>query len=240
MSPRGSPHDGLEGWSGRLVGAGVVAASLLSVGVGIGVWLFGLTGWADPARIRAVIAGTGPYAPVVFVAVQALQVIVAPIPGQLLAGVGGYLFGGRLGTVYSMVGVVIGSSIVFGLARGYGRPVVAGLVAEDTRERFERFGAENGHIALLVFFLLPTFPDDALCVLAGLWNLRARTFLALLIVGRTPSFYAAAYAGTSLQDGAFDRIALVLAVLAVAVVAIHLGRDRIERWLNAESSSGDS
>jgi uncharacterized membrane protein YdjX (TVP38/TMEM64 family) len=50
----------------------------------------------------------GILAPLAFVALQIVQVILAPIPGQTLAGGGGYLFGTLWGTVYSMIGVVLG------------------------------------------------------------------------------------------------------------------------------------
>jgi uncharacterized membrane protein YdjX (TVP38/TMEM64 family) len=195
----------------------------------------------SPAALRRFFERAGPLAPVAFVAVQALQVVVAPIPGQVLAGVGGFLFGRWLGTAYSMAGVVIGSLVVFGLTRRYGRPLVARLLDDGLVARFERFGDENGVVTLFVFFLLPTFPDDALCAVAGLWDLRLRTFLVLLVVGRTPSFLAAAHAGTSLQSGALGQATLVLSALAVLALAVYLGRDRIEDSLSpADSTNPDS
>ena len=226
---------GSPGWRTALV----ALAALLVVGAATVLVRTEVGGLLGPGSVRQLLERAGPYAPLVFVGLQALQVVVAPVPGQLLAGVGGYLFGGVLGTVYSMIGVVIGSLVVFAAAGRYGRPLVERLLAAETRERFDAFGARNGPLALFVFFLLPVFPDDALCVLAGLWEIRPRTFLVLLVVGRTPSFVAASYAGTSLYEGAVGRLALLLAGFAAVVLAVHLGRDRIERGLAADGGTDD-
>jgi uncharacterized membrane protein YdjX (TVP38/TMEM64 family) len=184
--------------------------------------------------LREFFERAGPVAPVLFVALQTVQVVVAPIPGQLFAGVGGYVFGASLGTLYSMTGVCLGSYVVFALSRRYGDGLVERLLDTKTKATFERFGEENGVVTLAVFFLLPTFPDDALCAIAGLWDLRPRTFLVLLVVGRTPTFFAAAYAGTSLETGALGQFGLVLSALAVVVLAVYVRRDWIERRLEPD------
>jgi uncharacterized membrane protein YdjX (TVP38/TMEM64 family) len=81
--------------------------------------------------------------------------------------------------------------------------------------------ADYGSAGLFVAFLLPTFPDDALCVMAGLTELRYRRFLVLLVVGRTPTFLAAAVAGTSLASGRLVRVAAVVAGLAALSLAVY-------------------
>lgn len=87
---------------------------------------------SDPLWVRRQILAFGPWAPVAFILVQTAQVVLAPIPGQVIAFVGGYLFGAIRGTVYSLIGAAIGSAIVFALARRYGRPYVEGVVSKET------------------------------------------------------------------------------------------------------------
>jgi len=50
-------------------------------------------------------------APVIFIGLQALQVVVvvAPIPGEVTGILGGYLFGEWLGFLYSTIGLTLGS-----------------------------------------------------------------------------------------------------------------------------------
>jgi uncharacterized membrane protein YdjX (TVP38/TMEM64 family) len=56
------------------------------------------------AGIRGFVRGFGPWAPLAFVGLQTVQVVVAPIPGQVTAVIGGFLFGPLWGTVYSVAG----------------------------------------------------------------------------------------------------------------------------------------
>jgi uncharacterized membrane protein YdjX (TVP38/TMEM64 family) len=229
MIGNGVPDD-----DSRRVGAAVALAALAAVVVLTGLLGLVFEDLLAELPLREILRTAGPVGPLLFVGLQAVQVVFAPIPGQLLAGVGGYVFGAPLGTLYSMAGVCLGSYIVFSLAREYGDGLVERLLDAETKATFERFGEENGVVTLAVFFLLPTFPDDALCAIAGLWDVRPRTFLGLLVLGRTPTFFAAAYAGTSLETGAFGRFVLVLSALAAVVLVVYCRRDWVERRLDPE------
>ena len=204
-----------------LVGGGAVAVQTVLPGV------------TDPDWIEHQLASLGAVAPVAFVALQTGQVMLAPIPGQLLAGVGGYLFGAWLGAGYSMVGVVIGSTVVFLASRRFGRSYAERVIEQSALRRWDAFVDRGGVPALFVCFLLPTFPDDLLCFVAGLTGLRLRRFLALVVVGRTPTFLAVAYAGTRLSDGVLGQFALVVTVLTLGSVAVYATRDRIVARLDS-------
>lgn len=96
----------------------------------------------DLAMFREWIASFAVFAPIVFILIQIGQVVAAPIPGHITALLGGYLFGPVFGTMYSLVGVVIGSAIAFSLSRRYGRPAVERLLHRDIVERFCSSGSE--------------------------------------------------------------------------------------------------
>lgn len=202
----------------------VLVGALVAVTVALRLAVPGLT---DPEWVRARIATFGVLAPLVFLALQTAQVVLAPVPGQVLASVGGYLFGTLRGTGYSMTGVVLGSTLVFVAARRFGRPYVERVVDPATLDRWDEFVARTGVPGLFVLFLLPTFPDDVLCFVAGLTDIRLRTFLTLVVVGRTPSFLAVAYAGTQFADGALGTAALVLTLLTAGSVVAYAVRHRI-------------
>jgi uncharacterized membrane protein YdjX (TVP38/TMEM64 family) len=184
-------------------------------------------GLTDAAYLRSLLADFGPYAPVAFVALQTAQVVLAPIPGQLLGVVGGYLFGWALGTLYSVIGVTLGSYIVFRLARRYGRPTVERWVDDDVLARFDGVVERGGVTALFVVFLFPAFPDDAVCFIAGLTDIDMRVLVALVVVGRTPSFLLAATAGTELAAAQWTNVLAIAAVGGLASLAVYVFRDRI-------------
>lgn len=165
----------------------------------------------DPDATRVWLAGLGPSAPLVFLGIQTTQVVVAPIPGQLLAVAGGYLFGPPLGAALSVTGVVVGSAVAIGLTRRYGRPYAESVVDDGTLAEFDAVVDEAGEAGLLIAFLLPVFPDDALCFAAGLTEIPMRRLLVLVLVGRTPTFVAAAVLGDAVATADTTLVALLLA-----------------------------
>jgi uncharacterized membrane protein YdjX (TVP38/TMEM64 family) len=105
----------------------------------------------SPTWARETVREFGAWAPAVFVALQAVQVVLAPIPGQTLGFLGGYLFGAVPGTTYSMLGMIAGSLLVFRVVGAYGRGAVESWVTDAVLERFDGFVDERG-VAALSFF----------------------------------------------------------------------------------------
>jgi len=197
-----------------LVTLAVALALLAAASVGLREALPGLS---DPAWLRAQILSYGPLAPLAFVLAQATQVVVAPIPGQVLAFVGGYLFGPVWGTAYSLVGATVGSAVAFALARRYGRPYVESVVTEEALATFDGLADREGRAALVLAFILPGLPDDAICFVAGVSSLPFWQMVGISLVGRVPGYVAVSYAGS--RFAAADYVATSLVVAAVAVVA---------------------
>jgi uncharacterized membrane protein YdjX (TVP38/TMEM64 family) len=198
----------------RALRHGLVAVLVLAAGA-VAAWRFAPF-LADPVWLRTRLVALGPFAPAGFVLLQAVQVVVAPIPGQALGGVAGYLFGTWAGFVYSMLGVTLGSATAFALARRFGRPFVERTFDAEAVDRFDAVADDAGRFALFALFVLPTFPDDVLCALAGVSSMRLRTLLALVVVGRAPSFALVAYAGD--RAAAARPLAALAALGGVALV----------------------
>jgi uncharacterized membrane protein YdjX (TVP38/TMEM64 family) len=185
----------------------------------------------DPVALRAWIEGFGVWAPLVFVGVQALQVVVAPIPGHVTVVLGGYLFGALPGFLYSMVGVTVGSTVAFWLSRRFGRRYVERVVSPAVLERFDGFTRENALLGVFVGFLVPGIPDDVLCFLAGLTEVPLWKLVVVAVIGRLPSFLVVSVVGAELAgDGLVTALALSGVVVAVAVVAYRY-RDAIAQRL---------
>ncbi|GAA0538663.1 TVP38/TMEM64 family protein [Halorubrum ejinorense] len=215
---------------------GIAAAIGVAVlAVGLYVLVSRYAGFlTDATALRAWLDGFGIFAPLVFIALQALQVIVAPIPGQVVAVVAGYLFGSFWGTVYSLTGVLIGSAIAFSLSKRFGRSFVENVLHEDVVARFDGFVETVGIPGLFAFVVVPGLPDDAICFLSGLTKWSLPTFIAVIAVGRLPAYVLAVYAGGEIASG---RFLSAIALLALIVVASAVGyykqdavRDLVERF----------
>lgn len=208
-----------------------VLAAILMVAVISRLWqpLFALVSEQD--RLRDWVAGFGWAGPLALIALQAAQVILAPLPGQVVGLVSGYLFGALWGTVYSTIGVLLGAWILMTLARRLGRPFVEKVVPPAHLQRFDDLARRGGPATFFVLFLLPFVPDDSISILAGLTNIPISLLMILAAIGRFPSLLASAWMGDlsgTLTAGQW----LVLLGIAVALgIPVLACRPRLEAWV---------
>ncbi|WP_424015640.1 TVP38/TMEM64 family protein [Halorubrum xinjiangense] len=212
--------------------AAAVGVAVLAVGLYVFVTrYFGFI--TDAKALRTWLDQFGIFAPIVFIGIQALQVVVAPIPGQVVALVAGYLFGSFWGTVYSLTGVLIGSAVAFSLSKRYGRSFVENVIHEDVIDRFDGFVDTVGIPGLFAFVIIPGLPDDAICFLSGLTKWSLPTFIGVIAVGRLPAYVLTVYAGGELASGRFlSAMALVAIVVAASAIGYYKQeavRDLVER-----------
>ncbi|MBP7341105.1 MAG: TVP38/TMEM64 family protein [Smithellaceae bacterium] len=159
-----------------------------------------------------------PYDEVVFILLQIVQVIAAPIPGELSGFIGGYLYGPFWGTLYSTIGLTIGSWLAFILAHFFGEPLLEKVVKKEVFEKFDHFMEHRGLFVSFLLFLIPGFPKDYLCYIMGMSRIPVLTFIVISTVGR---FFGTAMLSISGNIAAREQYAL-LAVVALAAVVVSL------------------
>lgn len=182
----------------------------------------------DADKTRELIRGFGIWSPIIFIIFQILQVFFAPIPGQATGLLGGYLFGTIWGTVYTMVGAIIGFTAIFILTRRLGRPFVEYFVSDNILEKFDYLSNTKGIIALFVIFLLPAFPDDAICYIAGLTKIKIRTLILISVIGRLPGYVILSLIGSGVATGSTVEVTVITVLSAVAAFVVYVNRVRIE------------
>ena len=173
----------------------------------------------------------GPFAFVGFIFLQAAQVIIAPIPGEVTGLIGGYLFGLYWGTLLSTVGLVIGSYAAFALARAFGRPFVERFVDKAILDRFDYILHHKGIFLVFLLFLIPGFPKDYLCFVVGLGHLSTREFLIISSIGRFFGTMILTLGGGFLRCQQYERFGILVLVALVLTVGMLAFRGRLERWL---------
>lgn len=192
--------------------------------------LFHLFG--DRATIQQTVESWGRLSPIIFVLLNIIQVIVAPIPGTAIGLAGGYLFGIWLGFFLNIIGVIVGSLLAFMLTKRFGKPFVDRFVGPRTSRWIDRIAKRSGIRGLTVAFLLPFFPDDALCFIAGLTPLRTRTFLIIVIVGRSPASFVASLAGAGIVSLPLWAWIVLGVATIILCVAWWLWGENVEQWVH--------
>lgn len=147
--------------------------------------------------LRAYIQRFTPYSHLVFFLIQLISVILAPIPSNLTAAAGGVLFGVLPAFCLTAAAVILGSVIVFQLGRVLGKPFAERFVSAPNQEKYAEVIRRKRDSFLFLAFLFPFFPDDILCIMAGLTQISFRRFLLLVTIARPWGLLVASAVGGS-------------------------------------------
>lgn len=167
----------------------------------------------EPERFREWVDQQGPCAPLAFLGMVVLQIVVAIIPGEPLEIAAGYAFGAWEGTLLCLLGAFVGRTMVFLLVRRFGtRAVEVFFPLEKLQEL--KFLQNKRRLACWVFFLffLPGTPKDVLCYLVGLTGLPLKAWLIISAVAPIPSIVTSTIGGDALGMGnyAFASLMFIL------------------------------
>jgi len=185
------------------------------------------------------IQSLGIFGPLLYMVLQIAQTVVAPIPGQMVGSVGGFLFG-PWGILWTTIGSLIGCWIVFVLARKFGRPLLEKIFKKSVIESFD-FILDSKATGLVLFaiFLLPGFPDDLVCYMAGLTKLPIPQLLLLVALGRFPTVVLTNLFGAGITENV--GLVVVVVIFSIAVLGLVVWqRERIINFLKGEKHLPDS
>jgi len=129
---------------------------------------------ADRVALTKTLDHLGTLSPVGFSALQILQVVIAPIPGEFTGLVVGFVFGQWWGFCYSTIGLTIGSLAAFGVGRSIGTPLVKRLVGQRAWDQLGRATEPSGRLLCFVVFLVPGLPKDMACYVFGISRMLCR------------------------------------------------------------------
>ena len=134
--------------------------------------------------LRRYIAGKGRFAAIVFIFIQFAQVVFLPIPSVVTTGAGVACFGLWKGALYSFIGIWLGSLVAFFVGRKLGYRAAAWVVGKDSLDVWLEKIRGKDKLLLTFMFVMPFFPDDLLCFVAGLSTMTDRYFVVMITLVR--------------------------------------------------------
>lgn len=185
---------------------------------------------SDREQIRNLISSFGTSAPPVFMLIQILQVMFAPVPGEATGFIGGYLFGTLPGFIYSSIGLTIGSWLNFMVGRFLGRRFVRKLIPARQLTKIDAMLKRQGIIIVFILFLIPGFPKDYLCLALGLTTLPIKLFILMAAIGRMPGTFALSVQGAFLYEQNYILLGVVMGACLVLALLCYFYRQRIYMW----------
>lgn len=212
----------------------IALAVLVVLALAAGVFALYRNGWFERIgsveELRALIDRAGAFAGIVFFLLQMLTVIIAPIPSNVTMMAGALALGFWQAMLLGIAAIWAGSMLMFLLARRLGHRAVQRWMDHGIMEKYLPVIEEKQDMFLFLTLLFPFFPDDMLCILAGLTSMPTARFAGIMLLARPWGLTFAALLGSGeLSLPAWGWAVLVGVLAVIFVLAMKYSRQIEER-----------
>lgn len=182
-----------------------------------------------PRDVRAWADSFGPWAPVAFVPLAGLLGALL-VPGPLLAGAAGALFGAGVGTLVTVCATVVSAVTAVLVARHSGAELGMREISGERLLRLRGLVQRHGVLTVIGQRLLPAVPDGPMSHAFGLLGVRVRHIALGTLIGAAPRAFSYAALGASLDDpGSPLAVAGIAGLLITGAVGLWVGRRALRR-----------
>lgn len=193
------------------------------------LWRTGLfTRLRDLQALQSYLAEQAPWSHLIFFGLQMCSVIFAPIPSNVVAAAGGAVFGIWQGFLITVLAVTIGSCTTFCLARTLCKGFADRVIRKKLPDHYLELLDRKRDSFLILTFLFPFFPDDLLCIMAGLTEIPFRRFFLIVLLARPWGLLAASAFGGSLFSFSLKSLPILLLCVVLFLVGLVYG-DRMSQ-----------
>ncbi len=188
-------------------------------------------------RIRETILSFGILAPLIFMVLQVLQVLFAPVPGEATGILGGYLFGAWSSFIYSSIALAIGSALAFGIGHFFADAFRDRFSGTKIYRRFNHLVFKGDFVIPFVLFLFPGFPKDSLSYLLGLSTMPFKVFIFIAAIARMPGTLVLSFEGAQVYERNYLELLLLLLFSAIVALPCYFYRRQILEKLTHYNSA---
>lgn len=185
-------------------------------------------------KLKSFILEIGFWGRFAFVTFQFLQVTFIPIPSPILVIAGSLIYGPFQAGLLSLSGILLGSAFAFFLGRVFGKKLVTFMVGREAQQKWTKF-LSNYKYSFVLMMLLPLFPDDILCLVAGLTDMSWAFFMITQLITRPIGIFTVSYFSSGEIIPYHGWGLIVWGVLFVlAIVSIYLSskyNEKIESFI---------
>lgn len=190
--------------------------------------------FSSVTKLKNLILSCGAVGVIIFILLAIGQVIMLPIPIIVLVICGNLIYGPLLTTLFCSIGVIIGSLIAFSLGKIFGLKLVKFFIGDKIIDKYNEIMNSKGKIILSLAFILPLFPDDVLCLLAGISNIKIKDFLFIVAALRPISMLFMCYfSGGKIIPfsgwGIYVWIAIAFIILVLSIIYLKY-KNKINNW----------
>ncbi len=151
---------------------------------------------SDFEKVKQLILDSGNWGYTIYAALTVLNVVILPIPAAMLMLAGVAVFGAVKTFIISYISVMIGSVIAFMIGRFAGKKLANWCIGESNVEKYSKLIGKKGNALFVIMQLLPFFPDDILCMVAGLTAMSFLFFSISMLIVKPIYIAAVCFMGT--------------------------------------------
>ena len=190
----------------------------------------GIPAEARLEQIRAYFDAWGAAAPIAYILVVIVEVVLAPIPGTMLYLPGGVFFGWFVGGLASLAGNVAGAGLACQIMRSLGRSWVEPYLERSAVKKYELLLERRGIWIVFLLRVNPLTSSDIVSYAAGLTRLPVWKVMVGTLLGMAPLCFVQAYFAEELfTTFPFLIYPLVLIGVVYAIYVIKLLRGLARR-----------
>lgn len=191
------------------------------------------------AEFKAFVDELGFWGWLITLGIQLLQIFLAFIPGEPVELLMGYLWGEIGGMLTCLLGIFIGTTVIYFLSRKLGMSFIRKVVGSDDLTKY-RFLRDKNKVELTIFilFFIPGTPKDALTYIAPLAPIHPVKYILIATFARIPSIITSTLLGDSVAEEKYLTAIIVFVITAIiSVLGIVFGNKYIEhRRMKKENS----
>ena len=155
--------------------------------------------FSNVTELKQIIQSAGALSYVLFSLLQFLQVTIIPLPSSVTTVCGIILFGPVKTFFISLLSILCGSMVAYFSGRIFGNKILPWAVGEEKSKEVEKL-LSKGKVAFFLMMLFPFFPDDVLCIMAGVSKMDFKFFLITNLITRTVGLFTFCFLGVGIFE----------------------------------------
>lgn len=190
--------------------------------------------------LRQLILSFGGWGIFTYIIINLLQCVIIPVPTTLTVLVGTAIYGPLVAFIYATIGVILGSSISFLIGRYCSKPVIYWIFGKEKTEKYQNILNRRAELILFLTLTLPFFPDDLICMMAGVSDIRYFKFLLISIFARGIGLATISFFGSGkiipFSGWGIAIWAIIAIMVVVGLVVAFKKREQIKQFLRVDST----
>ena len=186
-------------------------------------------------KLKRFILALGIWGRIVFVLFQFLQVTILPLPSPILIIAGSLIYGPFQSAILSLAGILLGSAFAFFLGKVFGSKIVSFIIGKESQKKWSKTLGSCKY-SFVIMMLLPCFPDDILCLVAGLTDMSWTFFMVTQFIARPIGIFSVSYlsSGEIIPYSGWGLVVWAVIIIASFVLIYLAGRynKQIENFIN--------